>query len=300
MALTLFDQALPNGITLSCRTDGPPDAPLRAIFLHGFPEAAFVWDEVMAALAPQVRSVAPNLRGYERSSAPADVAAYRPKHLVADLTALIAATTGAPNTPIDLLVAHDWGGGVAWNLAALSPHLIKRLVIINSPHPGALLRELRDNPAQRAASLYMRHLVEPDAAARLAADDFAGLWATFNRSGNPAWLDGRLRQRYREVWSQGLDGALNYYRASPLRPPASPADTDLQQLVLPPSVVNVAVPTTVLWGDDDHALLPGLLAGLADWVPGVQIHRHAGASHWIVHEQPAWVVARLREVLNPA
>jgi pimeloyl-ACP methyl ester carboxylesterase len=300
MALTLFDQALPNGITLSCRTDGPPDAPLRAIFLHGFPEAAFVWDEVMAALAPRVRSVAPNLRGYERSSAPADVAAYRPKHLVADLTALIAATTGGPDTPIDLLVAHDWGGGVAWNLAALSPHLIKRLVIINSPHPGALLRELRDNPAQQAASLYMRHLVEPDAAARLAADDFAGLWATFNRSGNPAWLDGRLRQRYREVWSQGLDGALNYYRASPLRPPAAPADTDLQQLVLPPSVVNVAVPTTVLWGDDDHALLPGLLAGLADWVPGVQIHRHAGASHWIVHEQPAWVIARLREVLYPA
>jgi pimeloyl-ACP methyl ester carboxylesterase len=300
MALTLFDQALPNGITLSCRSDGPRGAPRQVILLHGFPEAAFVWDEVMAALAPGAHCVAPNLRGYERSSAPADPAAYRPKHLVADLVALIAATTGGPDRPIDLLVAHDWGGGVAWNLAALAPHLVKRLVIINSPHPGALLRELRDSPEQQAASDYMLQLVRPDAAAHFAADDFAALFATLSRNGPPAWLTPALRAQYRAVWSQGLDGALNYYRASPLRPPVSPDDTALRQLVLPPSVVNVNVPTTVLWGEDDHALRPGLLAGLADWVPGVQIHRRAGASHWIVHEQPAWVIERLREVLAAA
>lgn len=297
MALTLFDQVLPHGITLSCRADGPLDAPQRVILLHGFPEAAFVWDDVMAALAPGARCVAPNLRGYERSSRPADPAAYRPKHLVADLVALIAATTGGPDRRIDLLVAHDWGGGVAWNLAALAPQLVKRLVIINSPHPGALLRELRDNPVQQAASQYMRQLVQPGAAAHFAADDFAALWAMLNRNGPPAWLTPALRAQYHAVWSQGLDGALNYYRASPLRPPASADDPALQQLVLPPSVVNVAVPTTVLWGEDDHALGPGLLAGLADWVPGVQIHRLPGASHWIVHEQPAWVIERLREAL---
>lgn len=300
MALTLFDQTLPSGITLSCRANGPLDAAQRVILLHGFPEAAFVWDEVMAALAPGARCVAPNLRGYERSSQPVDPAAYRPKHLVADLVALIAATTGGPDRAIDLLVAHDWGGGVAWNLAALAPQLVKRLVIINSPHPGALLRELRDNPAQQAASAYMQQLVQPDAAAHFAADDFAALFATLSRNGPPAWLTPALRAQYRAVWSQGLDGALNYYRASPLRPPASPGDQALQQLVLPSSVVEVQVPTTVLWGDDDHALRPGLLDGLADWVPGVQIHRRPGASHWIVHEQPGWVIERLREALAAA
>ena len=298
MALTLFDQTLPHGITLSCRADGPPDAPRRAILLHGFPEAAFVWDEVMAALAPQLRCVAPNLRGYERSSAPADVAAYRAKHLVADLDALIDAVAG-PGQAIDLLVAHDWGGGVAWNVAALRPQRVRRLVIINSPHPGALLRELRDSPAQQAASRYMADLVQPNAAARLAADDFAGLFAKLGLA-NADWLTPALRAQYRTVWQYGLDGALNYYRASPLRPPAGAHDTALRQLVLPPSVVNVAVPTTVLWGMADHALRPGLLDGLADWVPGVKIHRHAGASHWIVHEQPAWVIDRLREVLAQA
>ncbi len=303
MTITLFDQALRHGITLSCRAAGPLDAPRRALFLHGFPEAAFVWDGVMAALAapaagrPPLRCVAPNLRGYERSSAPPDVAAYRAKHLVADLAALIDASVATPGAPLDLLVAHDWGGGVAWNLAALLPQRVRRLVIVNAPHPGALLRELRDSPAQQAASGYMNDLVQPDAAAKLAANDFAGLFAVLQRFGPAHWLTPALREQYRAVWRQGLDGALNYYRASPLRPPGGPTDTALQQLVLPPSVVNVAVPTTVLWGDADHALLPGLLDGLAAWVPGVQVQRRAGASHWIVHEQPEWVVARLREVL---
>ena len=305
MTITLFDQPLPHGITLSCRAVGPVDAPRRALFLHGFPEAAFVWDAVMAALSsqasPALRCIAPNLRGYERSSAPTDVAAYRPKHLVADLDAVISATNlaaGQPaDTALDLLVAHDWGGGVAWNYAALRPQRVRRLVIINSPHPGAFLRELQHSPAQQAASAYMTMLVQPDAAARLSADGFAGLWSILRRFGGAAWLTPALRQQYQDVWQQGLDGALNFYRASPLRPASGPTDTALQTLVLPDSVVRVAVPTTVLWGEADHALLPGLLDGLEAWVPGVQIHRHPGASHWIVHEQPDWVLTRLRGVL---
>ena len=298
MTPTCFDLALPHGITLACRAAGAADAPRRAVFLHGFPEAAFVWDEVMAALAgPGLRCVAPNLRGYAGSSAPAEVSAYRAKHLVADLDALIDATVATPGAPIDLLVAHDWGGGVAWNYAALRPQRVRRLVIINSPHPGAMLRELRDSAAQQAASAYINTLVQADAGARLATDDFAGLFATLTRQGPPAWLTPARREQYRDVWRQGLAGALNYYRASPLRPPRDAQDLSLQALVLPASVVNVAVPTCVLWGEADHALLPGLLDGLDAWVPGVQIHRLPGASHWIVHEQPGWVIDQLRAVL---
>jgi len=294
-AISLFDQALPHGITLSCRASGAADAPRRAIFLHGFPEAAFVWDEVLAAMPAGWRCVAPNLRGYAGSSAPTDVAAYRPKHLVADLAALVDAMAG-PGQPIDLLVAHDWGGGVAWNFAALLPQRVRQLVIINSPHPGALVRELQANAEQQAASAYMRELIHPQAASRLAADDFAFLFSKLGRGGQAAWLTPELRQQYRAVWSQGLDGALNYYRASPLRPPEGPVDDSLRTLVLPPSVVNVQVPTTVLWGEDDHALRPGLLDGLDTWVPDLQIHRLPGASHWIVHEQPAWVMGHLRRL----
>ncbi|OYV01615.1 MAG: alpha/beta hydrolase, partial [Burkholderiales bacterium PBB5] len=80
-----------DGITLACRRAGPADAPRRAVFLHGFPEAAFVWDGVMAALAADggLYAVAPNQRGYAGSSAPAEVSAYRAKYLVADLVALL-------------------------------------------------------------------------------------------------------------------------------------------------------------------------------------------------------------------
>jgi pimeloyl-ACP methyl ester carboxylesterase len=305
MAITLYDQTLPTGVTLACRAAGPVDAPRRAIFLHGFPEAAFAWDGVVAALTaadPGLRCVAPNQRGYGDSSAPAEVSAYRAKHLVADIAALMDVVAGR-GAPIDLLVAHDWGGGVAWNLAALLPQRVRQLVIINSPHPGAMLRELRTSAAQREASLYMNMLVQPDAAERLSADDFAALFAKLDGLGgaaSPGWLSPAVRAQYRDVWSRGLDGALNWYRASPLRPPKGADDPELAAVVLPDSVVNVRVPTTVLWGMADRALQPGLLDGLDAWVPGVQIHRHPEASHWIVREQPDWVIGHLQKLLPPA
>jgi len=292
MDVETFELRLPHGITLSCRVAGAADAARTVLLLHGFPEAAFVWDEVMTALAPAARCVAPNLRGYERSSTPVAVEAYRAKHLVADLAAAIEAL----GAPIDVLVAHDWGGAVAWNLVALRPELVRRFVAINSPHPGAFLRELRDSAEQQAASAYMNWLVQPQAAALLAEDDFAPLFRTIDRFGRADWMTPVLRERYRAVWAMGLDGALNYYRASPLRPPTE-ADRSIDTLVLPPSVLNVRVPTRVLWGDADEALRPGLLRGLNVWVPDLQVRHVAEASHWIVHERPGLVVETIAEAL---
>lgn len=291
-----FQAALPHGITLSCRAAGAADAP-RVLLLHGFPEAAFVWDGVMEALSAQARCLAPNLRGFEKSSSPAEVEAYRTRHLMQDIEALIMHSGG----PVDLLVAHDWGGALAWNLAAMRPELMKRLLIINSPHPATFLRELRTNPAQQAASAYMNFLCRPDAEALLAENDFARLWPFFERMGGKTWLNDALRARYREVWAMGLTGGVNFYRASPLRPP-SPVDPSvaqaLQAVQLPDALVTSRVPTTVLWGEGDHALLPCLLDGLDRWVPDLRLTRLPQASHWIVHEQPERVVEEIRRSLN--
>jgi epoxide hydrolase 4 len=284
LSIRCFDIALPHGITLSCRANTEAPGQPRAVLLHGFPEAAFVWDEVMQRLDGRVQCVAPNLRGYERSSAPLEVEAYRAKHLVTDIAALIA----KQGAPIDLLVAHDWGGAVAWNLAALKPELMRHLLIINSPHPAAFLRELRDNPAQQAASAYMNFLCRADAAALLAENDFARLWPFFENMGGSTWLDEPMRERYRDVWRQGLDGAVNYYRASPLRPPVSASDA-IHTLALPAEMTTVRVPTTVLWGDADTALPPPLLDGLDAFVSDLEVQHVAGATHWIVHEQPGRV-----------
>jgi len=273
------------------------------LFLHGFPEAAFVWDAMLAFFsAPQhggYLCVAPNLRGYAGSSAPSDVAAYRAKHLVQDLVALKELLS--PQQPLACLVAHDWGGAVAWNMANQHPELMRQLAIINSPHPGTFLRELQSSPEQQAASAYMNFLIRPDAEALLAEDDYRRLWAFFTNMGavdGPyAWLTDSVKAQYREVWSQGLTGALNYYRASPLRPPRQ-ADAAAAAITLPKSMLAILVPTLVLWGMQDIALPPGLVEGLEDYIPDLSLHRIADGSHWLVHEQPALVAQHLQTFLH--
>ena len=329
---------LPHGMRLSCRSAGERGRPVL-MFLHGFPEAAFAWDELLAHFAaPEhggFRCVAPNLRGYEQSSRPADVSAYHAKHLAQDIAALIAAECG-PQGQLVALIAHDWGGAVAWNLAAARPELMQRLVIINSPHPQTFWRELRQNPAQQAASAYMNFLVRPDAEALLAENDFARLWPFFDLMGasgaaaqqqaaaalsddaigpgdaaqalalpdGAGWMTDALRAQYRAVWTgdgsrpgAGLTGGLNYYRVSPLRP-AREDDAAAAGVELPPEAFTVKLPTLVLWAMQDSALLPELLSGLERWVPQMQLERIERATHWVVHEQPARVAASIQRFLG--
>lgn len=295
--ISTYLQALPHGITLSCRAAGQQGQPVM-LFLHGFPEAAFVWDELLEHFAAQgYRCVAPNLRGFERSSAPTDVSAYRPKHLVQDIAALIAIES--PQAPLACLVAHDWGGAVAWNLANQMPQLSQRLAIINSPHPGTFLRELKTSAAQQAASEYMNFLIRPDAEDLLSENDFARLWPFFSKDGRgtPGWLTESVRAQYRAVWGTGLTGGCNYYRASPLRPPRSD-DPAAAAVDLPRSMLTIELPTLVVWGLDDVALPPGLIDGLEDYVPQLELHRIEGATHWIIHEQPQLVAGLLGRFLG--
>jgi len=270
--------------------------------LHGFPEAAFVWDALLEHFAkPQnggYRCIAPNLRGFEESSAPTDVSAYRPRHLVQDIAALIA----SEGSPIACLVAHDWGGAVAWNLAASQPQLTKKLAIINSPHPGTFLRELQHSPAQQAASAYINFLIRPDAEKLLAEDDFRRLFEFFMPFSRvegaqgprfaPDWLSTAVKTQYRDVWQRGLTGPLNFYRASPLRP-----GPEIAHVVIPRELLQVNLRTLVLWGMGDIALPPALLDGLIDYVPRMELKKIEGATHWIIHEQPLLVAQYLADFL---
>lgn len=294
---------------LNCRVAGRPGAPLL-LFLHGFPEAAFVWDELLAHFGEHYRCVAPNLRGYPGSYAPADVKAYRAQVVLGDLIALIHQQAATPETPAAAVIAHDWGGALAWGLAAAAPQCMQRLVILNAPHPGLFLAALRDDPAQQAASSYMNLLRTPGIEAQLAANDFEQMWGFFERFGGAAWLTPTLRAQYREAWSatpepmagvatasSALTGPLNYYRASPLHPPTSPTDA-INTLQLPDALLRVNVPTSVIWGEADTALPPSLLDGLAQHVPDLHITRLPHATHWLVHEAPAEVRAAIAAALQ--
>jgi epoxide hydrolase 4 len=295
----MFQLALPHGITLSCRAAGQKGNPVM-VFLHGFPEGAFVWDTLLAHFAKLgYRCVAPNLRGFEKSTAPTDVAQYRAKFLVQDIAALI--TIESPNQPLACLVAHDWGGAVAWNMANQMPQLMQRLCIINSPHPGTFLRELRDSPEQQASSAYMNFLIRPDAEKLLAQDDYRRLWEFFTNmfatTGQHAWLTDAVKAQYRNVWDHGLTGGCNYYRASPLRPPTD-SDPGAKAISLPHEMLSINVPTQVIWGMKDIALPPALIHGLEDYIPNLQLHRVPDATHWIVHEQPELVAQVLSDFIS--
>ena len=303
-------QTLPHGITLSCRATGEQGRPVL-LFLHGFPEGAFVWDELLAHFAkPEnggYRCIAPNLRGFEKSSAPADVKAYRPKFLVQDIEALIAIETRGQNGQLAALVAHDWGGAVAWNLINQMPHLAKKLVIINSPHPGTFLRELQNSAKQQAASAYMNFLITPKAEALLAQDDFKRLWQFLiatntgeqgeSAAPEPAWLTEDVKNQYRAVWNAGLTGGCNLYRASPLRPPTS-VDSAAAAITLPREMLTISLPTLVIWGLDDAALPPELVDGLEDYIADLKLVKVPGASHWIVHENPPLVIRTIAGFLE--
>jgi len=269
-----------HGVKLHCAVAGDAGKPLM-LFLHGFPEFWAAWRGPMQHFAARGwLCVAPDLRGYNLSDKPADVEAYRAKHLVNDVLAL-----GAHYSKNEfVLVAHDWGGAVAWGVAIGYPQRLERLVMINSPHPYLFWRELSNNPAQQKASEYMNVFRLPKAERVLSDNGYARLLAAFAHL-SPEW-----RAELVQAWSQpgALTGGLNYYRASPLYPPTA-HDPGPRKLQFQPENFMVRVPTLVLWGERDTALLTGLLDGLGECVPDLKLVRVPDASHWIVHEKPELV-----------
>jgi len=279
-----------NGHSFHLHHWGPETAP-PLLMLHGFPEYGGAWAEVAAHL-PHWRCLAPDQRGYGRSWAPPEVAAYGARHLVADMVALIE-RLGAP-VPV---LAHDWGAAVAYALAMRRPELVSALVVVNGVHPGPFQRELARGGAQSAASAYIDYLRADGAEARLSADEFTGLRRLFGAKMDMRWLSGDRLQAYLREWSRPgvLTGMLNWYRASPM---VVATDAPLQVPVLPPDSGQVRVPHLVIWGQDDRALLPGCLDGLADYCPDLTLRLVPGADHWICHQQPAQVAALAAEWLT--
>jgi pimeloyl-ACP methyl ester carboxylesterase len=265
------------------------------IFLHGFPEFWYEWKHQLAEFSRDHTVVAPDLRGYNLSSKPEELSAYQMPNLVQDVralaTELLASTGGSTFT----LVAHDWGGVVAWVFAAQHPQALDKLVILNAPHPTIFGRELRDNPAQQQASQYMLMFRSAEAEALLSENSYAWLKRAV-LGANASEVD---TAAYVEAWSQpgALTGGLNYYRASGVgpAPQAGVADASPPPAAPPPLVVRV--PTLVIWGEKDTALLTGNLNGLEQLVPKLTVKRIPDGTHWIAREKPAEVNTLIRDFL---
>lgn len=261
------------------------------LFVHGFPEFWYEWKEQLAEFSRDHHAVALDMRGYNLSTKPAQVTDYRAKHLVEDLRLLIDHLGGRSC----ILVAHDWGGAVAWSFAAARPEYLRKLVIINAPHPVLFARELSNNTAQQKASAYM-NLFRSEKAERVLSEN--GYWRLFAMTLDSWTASEEDRAAYLAAWSQpgALTGSLNYYRASPLHPPEDAAAA--QKLAqLDASAFRVSVPTLVIWGERDQALLPGNLDGLEQHVDQLTVHRIPDATHWVVHQQPGNVNRLIRSFL---
>jgi pimeloyl-ACP methyl ester carboxylesterase len=260
---------------------GPKDG-TPVVLLHGFPEFWWSWRYQMAPLAAAgFRVIAPDLRGYAGSDRPPEIRAYRMENLVADVAGLVRAL-GYEHTH---LVAHDWGGAIAWHVAATRPDVVDRLAILNAPHPAIFRREL-GRLEQLKKSWYMfafqlpgfpeRRLQERETLVRT----FRG-WSRRREHFDDATID-----RYVEaVRVPGAARAMvDYYRAG-LRH-------------MPGPVPRIDAETLVIWGMDDRALGPGLLVGLDAHVARLRIERIPGASHWVAQDAPERVNALLLDFLR--
>ncbi len=268
------------------------------LFVHGFPEFWYAWREQLKEFGRDHLAVAPDMRGYNLSSKPAEVSDYAVPNMVEDLRAL-AKALGRERA---IVVAHDWGGGVAWSLAIRHPEFVEKLVIINSPHPALFERELQNNPAQQAASQYILLFRSPKAEAVLSANGYAALQDAILTEGlKRGHFDEADRQAYLEAWAQpgALTGSLNWYRAARLGPPTS-AEPKARSFEPTVAANQVRVPTLVIWGEKDKALVTQNLDGLEAYVPDLTVRRVPDATHWLIHEQPALVNRTIREFIGRA
>jgi len=273
-----------NGLTFEVAQAG--EGPRLALLLHGFPELHYSWRHQIPALAEMgYRVWAPNLRGYGGSDRPAGIDAYRMNTLVQDVAGLIDASGASEVT----LIAHDWGALIAWHFAIKRIRPLKRLVILNVPHPKCAQRELR-KWRQLRKSWYIFFFQIPRLPERMLSRAKAQpVVEVFRGSAiNKAGFTDEALEPYREAALRpgALTAMVNYYRALVKTPDARDIGDGLVQ-----------IPTLVLWGEQDVALGIHLLDGMEAYVSDLTIKRFPNASHWVQQDVPDDVNAELKHWL---
>ena len=262
--------ALSTGVEIDVWTAGDLANP-PIIFLHGFPESHRTWAHQMAGLADRFYCIAPDQRGYARSSKPDEVTDYRIAKLVADVFAL----ADALQIGKFVLAAHDWGGAVGWAAALSNPDRIERLVIVNAPHPYLYQKTIIENLDQRQAAQYVRTFRGDELERRIAENGldwfFDHSFMRFLPKGSVSDVE---RAAYLDEWGQpgALTAMFNWYRASPTDVPAMDEVIETTAFLQKP-FPKFRRPNLIVWGMKDPALLPCQLDGIGDYVTDVAVVR---------------------------
>ena len=281
---------LSTGVTLNVATAGDPAKP-AAILLHGFPESHRTWRDLAPLLADDHYLVMPDQRGFAGSDQPQDIAAYATDTLIDDIFAL----ADALHVDDFALVGHDWGGAISWPAALRNDPRLTRLAIINAPHPLIFQKSLVEDEDQRRASQYINAFKTPGFDKAIEAMGFRNFFEkTFSGHVDLVKIPESEKQHYIDNWSQpgALTAMLNWYRASKMIVPPPGVTVPLPDLLLR-AFPKVKVPTLVIWGMRDKALLPIQLEGLDALVEDLTIVRLPEAGHFAPWEAPEAVAAAL-------
>ena len=275
-----------NGVRLHVAEAGPEDGK-PVILLHGFPETWRGWHQQVPALVEAGRRViVPDQRGYHRSEKPSAVSDYDIDVLSSDVTAL-ADAYGADHFD---LVGHDWGAAVAWNVAAAHPGRLRRLAILNVPHPRVMVQTLTSDLDQLRRSWYIFFFQIPMLPEwMLSRNDFAALRKMLRASGHPDTFTDEHVRHYVKAWSRpgAVRSMIHWYRAAGRRafragPPTGP----------------IRAPTLVIWGAQDVALSMDMAQPSVDLCLDGRLAVIDDATHWVQHDAPTRVSRLLLDHLN--
>lgn len=282
--------SLPTGVDLDIAVAGKRGDP-TVILLHGFPESHRTWRHVIPDLARDHFVLAPDQRGYARSSKPQGVENYTADKIVADCIAL----ADHYGTDRFTLVGHDWGGAIAWTAALRHPDRVARLVIVNAPHPFVFQRTLIESRDQRRSSQYIRTFRDTSIDQGLTGAGLERFFGSTFAKVLTSTVAGEDKAAYLDEWSQpgAMTAMLNWYRASNFIVPETDEEVERPAFLDAP-FPPVTQPTLVIWGMGDKALLPVQLDGLDALVPDLTVERIEGAGHFVPWEKPEPVIAAVR------
>jgi pimeloyl-ACP methyl ester carboxylesterase len=274
-----------NGIHLHVAEAGPVEGPL-VFLLHGFPEFWYSWRGQIAPLSARgFHVVAPDQRGYNLSDKPKGVPSYDLDQLSADIIGL-ADHFGRETFAV---VGHDWGASVGWWLASRRPQRVQRLAALNAPHPAVWVDAMRNNPAQKRKSSYVRLFQIPYLPEFLIGLNRANALSTGFRDcvRADAFADDDLKE-YRKAWRQpgALTAMIHYYRAL-LRKPLPPAER-----------CRVSPPALIIWGKQDAYALPELAEASLRICDNGRIVWMDRSTHWVHHDEPDRVAKLLSDFLT--
>lgn len=280
-----FQYIQTNGITLHTAVAGPEDGPL-VVLLHGFPEFWFGWKKQIEPLTELGYRVAvPDQRGYNLSDKPQDIGSYTLDLLRDDIVGLI----GHFGKTSATVIGHDWGGAVAWHLAATKPAYVDKLIVVNIPHPKAMPRVMKRNPLQWARSSYIAFFQLPDLPEKmLAADYFKTMVGSLVSTSMPDTFSDEELAAYREAWDQpgALTAMLNWYRA--IR----------RGNVLQVPAQKIGLPVRIIWGVGDQFLSTELAKESLDFCEDGELVLVGEATHWVHHEQAHILNMLIKQFLN--